>query len=407
MTEFLHPRDHRADGSGYGRPAQHPNALWSEVGPGKPMGELLRRYWHPIAVSEQVTDLPRAVKILGEELVLFRDGKGRAGLVYPRCMHRGTTLLYGKVEERGIRCCYHGWLFDTEGRCLEQPCEPDAGHPLRDRFRQPWYPVEERYGLIFAYMGPPEKKPVLPRFDNLEDLAPDEKMFVNIGGRGSTGDNSLDIVPYSWLHMNDNIMDPFHVQVLHSTISGPQFAAQFALMPTVRFFPVEEGVCYSAVRKLDDGQEVDRISSWICPNIMSVPDIQLRPGKSNGIAWVVPVDDENYVQLFARKGKKDQPSPYDTPILMGGKRWGTMTEEEHQRFPGDYEAQAGQGRVSLHSEEHLATSDRGIVMQRRTLERQIEIVAKGGDPMGVSFDPANAVVTVRSGNFYKAAQAAE
>src|SRR5437016_2522855 len=133
MTEFLHPRDHRADGSAYGRPAQNPNAIWIEVGPGKPMGELLRRYWHPIALSEQVTDLPRAVKVLGEDLVLFRDGKGRAGLVYPRCMHRGTTLLYGKVEDKGIRCCYHGWLFDVEGHCLEQPCEPEAGHPLRDR----------------------------------------------------------------------------------------------------------------------------------------------------------------------------------------------------------------------------------------------------------------------------------
>jgi nitrite reductase/ring-hydroxylating ferredoxin subunit len=407
MTEFLHPRQYRADGSAYGRPAQQPKALWVEVGPGKPMGELLRRYWQPIAIAEELRDLPRAVKVLGEDLVLFRDGQGRAGLVYPRCMHRGTTLLYGKVEEQGIRCCYHGWLFDVEGRCLEQPCEPNAGQGFREKIRQPWYPVEERYGLIFAYMGPPEKKPVLPRFDNLEDLAADEKMFVGIGGRGSTGDNSLDLVPYSWLHMNDNVMDPFHVQVLHSTISGPQFAAQFALMPTVRFFPVEEGVCYSAVRKLEDGREVDRISSWICPNIMSVPDIGLLAGRSSGIAWVVPVDDENYVQVFARKGKKDAPSPLLKPILMGGKAWADMTDEEHQRFPGDYEAQAGQGRISLHSEEHLATSDRGIVMQRRTLERQIEIVAKGGDPMCVSFDPDKDTVHVRSGNFYKTSEAAE
>jgi len=284
--------------------------------------------------------------------------------------------------------------------------EPDAGHPLRDRLRQPWYPVEERYGLVFAYLGPPEKKPALPRFDNLEDLAADETIFVQTGGRGSTGDNSLEVVPYSWTHMNDNVMDPFHVQVLHSTISGPQFAAQFALMPEVRFFPTEEGVCYSAVRKLDDGREVDRISSWICPNIMSVPDIQLRAGKSTGIAWVVPVDDGSYVQVFARKAPKNGPSPFNQPILMGGKRWGEMTEEEHQRFPGDYEAQAGQGSISLHSEEHLATSDRGIVMQRRTLERQIEVIAQGGNPMGVSFDPANATVHVRSGNFYKS-EAAE
>jgi phenylpropionate dioxygenase-like ring-hydroxylating dioxygenase large terminal subunit len=403
MTEFLHPRDHRADGNAYGRPQQQPKALWVEVGPGKPMGELLRRYWQPIALSDEITDLPRAVKILGEELVLFRDGKGRAGLVYPRCMHRGTTLLYGKVEERGIRCCYHGWLFDTEGRCLEQPCEPDAGFPLRDRLRQPWYPVEERYGLVFAYLGPPEKKPVLPRFDNLEDLAADEKMFVQIGGRGSTGDNSLDVVPYSWTQMNDNVMDPFHVQVLHSTISGPQFAAQFALMPEVRFFPTEEGVCYSAVRKLDDGREVDRISSWICPNIMSVPDIQLRAGKSTGIAWVVPVDDGSYVQVFARKAKKDAPSPYDTPILMGGKRWGEMTEEEHQRFPGDYEAQVGQGKVTVHSEEHFGQSDRGVLMVRRMLGEQLDALAAGRDPIGVSFDANAAPVQFEAGNFIREA----
>jgi hypothetical protein len=124
MTEFLHPRDHRADGSAYGRPAQRINALWIEVGPGKPMGELLRRYWHPIALSEQIGDLPRAVKILGEDLVLFRDGKGRAGLVYPRCMHRGTTLLYGKVEERGIRCCYHGWLSTSKANVWNSHANP-------------------------------------------------------------------------------------------------------------------------------------------------------------------------------------------------------------------------------------------------------------------------------------------
>ena len=102
--------------------------------------------------------------MLGEDLILFRDKTGRPGLVQARCAHRGTTLYYGKVEERGIRCCYHGWLFDVEGRCLEQPCEPEGGR-FRDRVRQPWYPVQELYGLVFAYMGPPEKKPVLPRYD--------------------------------------------------------------------------------------------------------------------------------------------------------------------------------------------------------------------------------------------------
>ena len=117
------------DGSAYGRPAQHSNKLLTEVGPGTPCGELLRRYWHPIAPSAELRDLPRKVKILGEELILFRDAKGRAGLLYPRCMHRGTSLFYGRIEPEGIRCCYHGWLFDVQGKCLEQPCEPDGGRP--------------------------------------------------------------------------------------------------------------------------------------------------------------------------------------------------------------------------------------------------------------------------------------
>src|SRR5437868_15521272 len=170
--------------SAYGRQIPAEDAPLTHVGPGTPMGELLRRYWQPVGVSAELRDLPRRIRILGEGLVLFRDRQGRPGLLELHCSHRGTSLEWGRVEERGLRCCYHGWLFDVEGRCLEMPCEPDAGHPLRDRVRQPWYPVEERYGLVFAYLGPLEKKPVLPRFDNLEDLAADEKMFVNIGGRG-------------------------------------------------------------------------------------------------------------------------------------------------------------------------------------------------------------------------------
>ncbi len=389
------------DGSAYGRPAQHPNRLLTEVGPGKPLGELMRRYWQPVGLSARLKDLPQAVRILGENLVLFRDRSGRPGLLYPRCMHRGTSLLYGRTEDRGLRCCYHGWLFDAEGRCLEQPCEPDGGRH-RDAARQPWYPLEERYGLLFAYLGPPERKPVLPRYDNLETLGPGEKMWYSFGGFGATGDESLEVVPYSWLHMNDNVMDPFHVQVLHSTFSVVQFAPQFALMPKVDFFQTEHGVCYTAIRKLDNGQEVDRISSWLLPNIMSVPDIQLKPGASDGVSWVVPVDDSHYVQAMVSKIPETLSF---RGIRLNGKSWGEMTFEEHQRTPGDYEAQFGQGPISLHSEEHLATSDRGVMMQRRMLMQQIEVVAKGGDPLGVHFDPANALVRIRSGNFFRSAQA--
>ena len=144
--------------------ADHDPTL-TEVGAGTPMGELLRRYWHPVGLTGDASDTPRQVRVLGEDLILFRDKAGRAGLVHPHCAHRGASLYYGKVEERGIRCCYHGWLFDVHGHCLEQPCEPDLGARRRVTVRQPWYPVEERYGLVFAYLGPPDKKPVLPRYD--------------------------------------------------------------------------------------------------------------------------------------------------------------------------------------------------------------------------------------------------
>ncbi len=110
-----------ADGCAYGRPAHHHDAELTEVGPGTPCGEFMRRYWHPIALSANVVARPQQVRILGEDLILFRDGKGRPGLLTPRCSHRGTSLYYGKVDDNGIRCCYHGWQFDVEGHCLDQP----------------------------------------------------------------------------------------------------------------------------------------------------------------------------------------------------------------------------------------------------------------------------------------------
>ena len=388
-------------GCAYGRPPAQFNATLAAVGPGTPCGELLRRYWHPISLSESVQAVPRKVRILGEDLVLFRDRQGRAGLLYPRCMHRGSSLYYGRVEQQGLRCCYHGWLFDTEGRCLDQPCEPDHGRH-REAARQPWYPLQERYGLVFAYLGPPERRPVLPAYDNLETLAPGESLWRSCGGFGATGDDSLAVVPYSWLHMNDNVMDPFHVQVLHSTFSTVQFVPQFAVMPKVDFFQTEQGVCYSAVRELPDGRQVDRISSWLLPNIMSVPDVTLKAGPSTGISWVVPVDDTHYIQVMVARVPKDAPF---RNMLFNGKTWGQMTEAEHRNTPGDFEAQAGQGPITLHSDEHLVSSDRGIMMLRGMLLEQMEVVAAGGNPTGVSFDTAGAVVRVRSGNFYRATEA--
>ncbi|HKD23866.1 MAG TPA: Rieske 2Fe-2S domain-containing protein [Rhizomicrobium sp.] len=389
----------RLEGTAYGRGPQHPNDLLTRVGPGTPCGEFLRRYWQPVLASHSVTTRPREVRILGEDLIIFRDRKGRPGLLYPRCMHRGTNLFWGRVEDEGIRCCYHGWLFGVDGQCLEQPCEPNKGVNLASA-RQPWYPLEERYGLVWAYMGPPDKMPVLRRFDCMEPLEDGETYVANDASLGSHGDpNGPDVVPYSWLHMNDNIMDPFHVQVLHSTFSVTHFVREFEVMPTVKFEDIDAGVIYKAHRKLDDGREVDRVSTWMIPNIMSVPNVQLIHGRSNGLGFSVPVDDTHSRILFCSRQVPNEDRRRGTG-LSNLKPWSEMTIEERQDRPGDYEAQAGQGPISLHSEEHLVTSDRGIAMQRRMLEREIRKVMDGGDPLGVAFGTDD-MVRVPSGNFFR------
>ena len=175
-----------SEGRAYGRPQPAFKDDLTCVGRGTPMGELLRRYWHPVGLARDAGSTPRIVRVLGEDLILFRDARGNPGLLYPRCMHRGTSLYYGRVEERGIRCCYHGWLFDTEGHCLEQPCEPGGGE-RRGNVRQPWYPVEERHGLIFAYLGPAGRQPPLPRYEALDELAAGEMVEADDSSIGSGG----------------------------------------------------------------------------------------------------------------------------------------------------------------------------------------------------------------------------
>ena len=388
------------EGTAYGRAPQQPDQALTQVGPGTPMGELMRRYWQPVLASRNVTTRPREVRIVGEDLIAFRDGEGRPGLLYPRCMHRGTSLIWGHVEADGIRCCYHGWKFSVEGHCLEQPCEPNP-RQCRPEHRQPWYPVRERYGLVWAYMGPPERMPALPRFDSMEPLEDGEDYLAFDNSLGAHGDvNGPEVVPYSWLHMNDNVMDPFHVQVLHTTFSGTQFVREFEVMPRVAFDEIEAGVTYTAHRDLHHGRSMARVSTWFMPNVMCVPDVAMRPGRPNSLGFSVPVDDtHSRILMTMRVPAAARERPMRGLEAESFKPWSQRSFEERQDQPGDYEAQAGQGPISLHSEEHLVTSDKGIGMQRRMLRRALETVAAGGDPPGLAFDES-AVVRVPSGNFF-------
>jgi nitrite reductase/ring-hydroxylating ferredoxin subunit len=382
-------------GTAYGRPAPTHRKELTEVGPGTPMGELLRRYWHPVGLSCDANDTPRQVRVLGEDLILFRDKAGRPGLVYPHCAHRGSSLYYGKVEERGIRCCYHGWLFDVQGRCVEQPCEPEGGR-ARDKVRQPWYPVQELYGLVWAYMGPPDRKPVLPRYDCLETLEEGEFLETNANSIGGGGPQ---IIPCNWLQHYENLVDPFHVVVLHSSFSGTQFVEQMAVMPQVTWELQPQSVRTVSVRQMPDGRTFRRISEAGLPTLRVIPSPRVgRYGRVESIGWVLPIDDHHF-RIYV-VGRVTQPGELARMrSRLNGKLWEELTEEEHRQFPGDYEAMVSQGAIAKHSEEHLATTDRGIVMLRRFLQQQLEVVAAGGDPAGVSFDPEAAPVVFTAGNF--------
>ncbi|MBK7654219.1 MAG: Rieske 2Fe-2S domain-containing protein [Betaproteobacteria bacterium] len=367
----------------------------AEVGPGTPMGELLRRYWHPIGVTADASEVPRKLKVLGEDLILFRDTTGRPGLLYPHCAHRGTSLYYGKVEAAGIRCCYHGWLFDVQGHCLEQPCEPGGGKRA-DKARQPWYPVQELYGLIWAYMGPPGKKPVLPRYECLDVLDVGEFLEADdssIGGGGPP------IIPCNWLQHYENLVDPFHVVILHATFSGTQFVPQMAVMPEVTWETQPQSVRTISIRKLPDGKTLRRISEAGLPTLRVIPSPKLgRFGRVESLGWVLPMDDHSFrIYVVGRVREKGELSRMRT--RMNGKLWEEMSEAEHQQYPNDVEAMVSQGVIAKHSEERLVSSDRGIAMLRRLLREQLQALEEGRDPAGVSFDHNAAPVQFTAGNF--------
>lgn len=378
----------------YNQPAPTVFDELTRVGRGTPMGELLRRYWHPVGLSGDATETPRQVRVLGEDLILFRDGAGRPGLLHPRCAHRGASLYYGRVEEDGIRCCYHGWKFAVDGACLEQPCEPDQGAATCGKVRQPHYPVQERYGLIFAYMGPPEKQPVLPRYDVLENLNPGEFIEADDSSIGSGGPV---IVPCNWLQHYENVMDPFHVPILHGSFSGNQFIAKMALMPRVTFEYTERGVRSIQLRDLDNGVH-RRITEAVLPTVRAVASPRAEvDGPCSLLGWVLPIDDTSF-RIYSAGRVSEVGALAKIRSHFNGKLWHELTEEEHQQFPGDYEAQVSQGDITWHSHENLTSTDQGVSMLRRVYRRQLAALEAGQEPMGVAFEAENDLVRLDAGS---------
>lgn len=377
----------------YDKPSTH-NARLTEVGKGTPCGEFLRRYWHPIAVAAKVTAVPQRIRALGEDLILYRDLSGRLGLLKERCTHRGASLYYGKVDEDGISCCYHGWKFDARGKCLDQPCEPGGGE-RKERFIQPWYPVQEQYGLVFAYMGPLDKMPVVPRYDILEHPEPGAT-FVADDSNLPSGADSLEVIPCNWLQRLENVIDVFHVYVLHATFSGAQFIPEFNAKPRVEFEMTDYGsVLAHQHRQLPNGRQMNMVNEVLLPTVRVVPGVYLTEGKARTIGWVLPIDDTHY-RLFSASWMS---SGYKRAELMfNGKHWSEMSEAEHQRYPGDYEAQTSQGPITHHSAERLTQSDQGVIMLRKLIDSQIKAVEAGKDPLGAAFTSEAALIRTNARN---------
>ncbi len=357
----------------------------THVGPGTPGGEYLRRYWHPVAFTSSLKDLPLRIRILGEDLALFKDLSGRIGLLALHCTHRGTSLEFGVIRDRGISCCYHGWQFDIDGRIIEIPNQP-PGSTLKEELCHGAYPVHEYKGLVFAYMGPPEKKPAFPILDsfNLEGY-----QLKPWGGY---------VFPCNWVQAKENCMDPVHTQHLHTIPASRGFTPSFAAEPEVEFRRVPSGTVYIAARRIEDNVWI-RMTNLIMPNIHQLAatwedgkctKAMTRPMQT---IWAVPLDDVTTMNIgFNHYGE----SGSDVALLDVGADFGQYCDRpyaERQRVPGDYDAQSSIGPISVHASEYLTATDNGVVMFRNALANSIRSCQKGQEPAPAQLNRAGEVIS--------------
>jgi nitrite reductase/ring-hydroxylating ferredoxin subunit len=353
----------------YHRERPEEDAELTHVGPGTPCGEYLRRFWQPVITSEELQDLPRQLRIMGEDLVAFRDQSGAVGLLELHCPHRGTSLEFGLVSQKGIRCCYHGWLFDVDGTILETPGEPPDS-TLKDRLYHGAYPVREYCGLVFAYMGPPDKQPAFPIFDTYD--LPGYQLLARPGY----------IWPCNWLQVKENSMDPAHLAFLHTLPGSEGFTNDLAVLGEWDYMETPAGMVYIDTRRHEDKVWV-RVADFIPPNIHQFPPNadpmaqRTSINRPTATRWAVPIDDTHTMQI----GFNRAPAGREPRRGAGFGQDGSRPYEARQRVPGDYDAQTSiHEGMSRHGLEHLASTDRGVTMLRNMLRRGIRAVQNGADP---------------------------
>ena len=354
---------------------EQPDPELTEVGPGTPCGEYLRRYWMPVMMTDQIGDLPYRLRVLGEDLVMFREKGGRLGLVHLHCAHRNMSLEFGIVEDGGIRCSYHGWKYGVDGTVLETPCEPPASQ-VKHKACLGAYPVIEYKGLAFAYMGPKDTIPPFPVMDTFDEEG-DEMIPYLIKS------------PCNWLQVMENAWDPFHVVYLHTKAVRTQFIDAFAELPMIEFFERPYGDFYTNTRRVDDIIWI-RIHDKMLPSFTQngghfpVPDDSRYFGRCGLSRWVTPIDDTSTMVIAWRHFRDgDDPRGLTDRNEVGfGKtdfygQGGDRSYDQRQRDPGDYDAWVSQGPKNIHSRENLSFTDRGVAKVRRKLRAAIRSVADG------------------------------
>ena len=353
------------------------NEKLARVGPGTPMGELLRRYWHPIAgESEFETRATKPVRIMGENLVLYKDLSGNFGLMDRHCPHRRADMACGMVEPDGLRCSYHGWMFDAQGACTEQPFE-DTANPqgrYKDKVTIKAYPVRAHAGLLWAYMGP------LPAPE-----LPDWEPFTWKNGFRQIVISEL---PCNWLQGQENSMDPIHFEWMHANWSkrlrgetGPYGPKHLK----IDFREYDYGFTYNRIREDTDETNplwtIGRACLW--PNAMFTGD---------HFEYRVPIDDETMMSVgwfFTRVPRDAEPYVQQSiPVWYGpikDERGEWITSHVMNQ---DFVAWIGQGTISDRTQEHLGLSDKGIGLMRRQFLRDMEKIGRGEDPKAIIRDPA-------------------
>lgn len=383
--------------------SQELNDQMTRVGPGQPAGEVLRRYWQPAALADEMAvERPVIpVTLLGEKLVLFRDEQGELGLIQRHCPHRGADMCFGRLEDNGLRCPFHGWHFDRTGQCVEQPGEP-KGSEMYKQIKAASYPVVERNGIIFAYLGPGEP-PSFPNFDCFR--APETHVFAFKG-----------LWECNWLQAMEVGIDPAHASFLHRFLidddTDDQYGKQFRdkaadtdmpITQVLREYPrpditVDEtdyGLKLTALRHMDNGLTHVRVTNQIFPSAISIP----MSREMIITQWHVPIDDEHcyWYSMFTSFDKpvdkdlmraqrlKEHTLPDYAPIKNKQNNYGyNPAEQGSLTYTGmgmdinvhDQWAVESQGSIQDRTDEHLGKTDIAIIKYRRMLRAAIKSLAE-------------------------------